>query len=248
MITEDRYKYILKKIEENGSVTVTELTDELMTSESTIRRDLIALDKTGSLKKVHGGATAISESLFLEHDVSKKKTLFSKEKTEIAKYAASTIKSGDFIYIDAGTTTERMTDFITQKDITVVTNGLSHARKFAAAGIKVYVPAGKYKSVTEAITGTFAAESLSRYNFTKCYMGANGISLKGEISTPDIEEASVKSAAVKKSYVTFILADHSKFDVETAITFAALDKACIITDKVINDIYRKKCILKEVMK
>lgn len=39
-----------------GSVTVQQLMTELNASESTIRRDLNALDANGQLTKVHGGA------------------------------------------------------------------------------------------------------------------------------------------------------------------------------------------------
>ena len=56
MLAEDRCKKILDILDSMGSVTVQQLTDELDTSESTIRRDLVAMDKKGYLTKVHGGA------------------------------------------------------------------------------------------------------------------------------------------------------------------------------------------------
>lgn len=94
MITEDRYKYILKKIEENGSVTVTELTDELMTSESTIRRDLIALDKTGSLKKVHGGATGqFPRAWFWNTMCQKRKRCFQKRRRKLQNMRQARLKA-----------------------------------------------------------------------------------------------------------------------------------------------------------
>ena len=56
MLAEDRCKKILDILDSMGSVTVQQLMDELDTSESTIRRDLVAMDKKGYLTKVHGGA------------------------------------------------------------------------------------------------------------------------------------------------------------------------------------------------
>ena len=52
MLTEQRYDIILKLLEERKSVTVTELRELLDASESTVRRDITALDKAGKLTKV----------------------------------------------------------------------------------------------------------------------------------------------------------------------------------------------------
>ena len=45
MLTEKRYELILKLLDEQNSVTVAEIKEKLKISESTIRRDLNALDK-----------------------------------------------------------------------------------------------------------------------------------------------------------------------------------------------------------
>ena len=64
MLSEERYRMILKILEEKRSVTVTELTNLLDISESTARRDITALDKAGKLIKVFGGAV-LSDNEFL---------------------------------------------------------------------------------------------------------------------------------------------------------------------------------------
>ena len=56
MLTQQRHEIILKLLKEKGSITVTEVRDLLDTSESTVRRDITALDKEGKLEKVFGGA------------------------------------------------------------------------------------------------------------------------------------------------------------------------------------------------
>lgn len=117
-------------MKKKGIVSVTDLVKLLDASESTIRRDLNALDKEGLLKKIHGGAISIDESSS-KHDykVNVRKSLNVDEKYITAKHAASLIEDGDVIYIDAGTTTELLIDFIQAEDITVVTNGIVHAKK-----------------------------------------------------------------------------------------------------------------------
>ena len=69
MLLEKRLEEILKLVEENGSVTVQELTERLKASESTIRRDLYLLDEEGKLNRVHGGATAINAFYASARDV-----------------------------------------------------------------------------------------------------------------------------------------------------------------------------------
>ncbi|MCQ2409810.1 MAG: DeoR/GlpR family DNA-binding transcription regulator [Clostridia bacterium] len=249
MLTEERHSIILEQVKQNKSVTLTELCELLGASESTIRRDLTTLDERGLIKKVHGGAISTDDrSLNLvEHDVESKSKLFTEEKIAIARYAASLVDDGDFVYIDAGTTTEKMIDFLPDKKVTFVTNAFVHAKKLAQRGFKVYIPAGEIKVATEAIVGAECVSSLQGYNFTKSFIGANGISLSAGITTPDRNEASVKSAAVQNSKTIYVLADHSKFNQIASVTFAQLGWVKIITDKLQDKKYHTKANIKEVM-
>lgn len=249
MLTEERHSIILEQVKQHKSVTLTELCELLGASESTIRRDLTTLDERGLIKKVHGGAISTDDrSLNLvEHDVESKSKLFTEEKIAIARYAASLVDDGDFVYIDAGTTTEKMIDFLPDKKVTFVTNAFVHAKKLAQRGFIVYIPAGEIKVTTEAIVGAECVSSLQGYNFTKSFIGANGISLSAGITTPDRNEASVKSAAVQNSKTIYILADHSKFNQIASVTFAQLGRVKIITDKLQDKKYHTKANIKEVM-
>lgn len=249
MLTEERHAFILEQVKRSGSVTMTELCEQLGASESTVRRDLTQLDEKGLLKKVHGGAIAADDRSFsmVENDVESKSKLFTEEKTAIARYAASLIDDGDLVFIDAGTTTEKMIDFLPDKNVIFVTNAFVHAKKLAQRGFKVYIPAGEIKVTTEAIVGAECVSSLQSYNFTKCFIGANGISLSSGVTTPDRNEASVKTAAVQNSRTVYILADHSKFGQVSAITFTQLGRVNIITDKLQDKKYLSKANIKEVM-
>lgn len=247
MLTENRHSFILEIVNSQGSVKLSDLCTALNASESTIRRDLNILDERGLLTKVHGGAIALNDRFSkYEQDVEKKSSLFIKEKTAIAKYAASLIDDGDLVYIDAGTTAEKMIEHIPSKNVTFVTNGFINAKKLAQLGFKVFVPGGEIKASTEAIVGAECVLSLQQYNFGKCFIGANGISLSGGITTPDKNEAVVKSTVINTSKEIYILADHSKFDQITSVKFANLNAGKIITDKLIDKKYMSKAVIKEV--
>lgn len=231
ILTEERYATILKILEEKKAVTVLDLTKLLNSSESTIRRDLTVLHNNGKLYKVYGGATSIDNNYSTrEEDVSTKKDLHREDKLEIAKYAAALIKRNDFVYLDAGTTTELMIDFITETNATYVTNGIYHASKLSSRGLNAYILSGKIKSSTAAIIGTQALDNLKRYNFTKGFFGVNGISTTAGFSTPDASEGMIKAEALAKCKKSYILADASKFNKIAPITFANISCATIITN------------------
>ena len=77
-------------------------------------------------------------------------------------------------------------------------------------------------------------------------MGTNGIDTESGFTTPDIGEAAVKTAVMKKSYVSFVLADHTKFGLVSPVTFADIEEACVITDRLEGEHYRRYTVIKEV--
>lgn len=248
MLTEERYNRIIAELEQKDTVQLAELVDKINASESTIRRDLAALEKTGQLKRIHGGAKAIKSAvLYEEPNVNEKRKLNSDKKDAIAKYAAASINKNDFVFIDAGTTTEKMIDYITAKDATFVTNGFTHANILARRGFKVILTGGEVKAGTQALVGVPCITSIQNYNFTKCFLGTNGITEECGHTTHDIDEAAVKRSAAERSFVTYVLADSSKFGKTTAVSFAAMQKTCIITDRLKDKRYKEITIVKEVL-
>lgn len=248
VLTEERHEKILELLKVQGSAAVTDLAKALNTSESTIRRDLVSLDRMNKLKKVHGGATALHERVVAsEPDFDTKMALNMEEKTAIGRAAAGYIQGTDFVYLDAGTTTALMIDFIPNNiNATFVTNGIAHARMLVRKGIKVYVVGGRIKQGTEAIVGAESVDNLKKYNFTKAFIGTNGIDAEAGFTTPDIEEALLKKEAVQRSFISYILADSSKFDKVSAVKFAELKQCCIITDVLADVKYREHTVIKEV--
>ena len=240
MLTEERLQGIERIVKEKGSASIPELMERMGISESTARRDLTLLDKQGRLQKVRGGAMIIGDVYSTKEDtVLQKKDRNLEEKVEIAKYAASLIEPNDFVYLDAGTTTELMIDYLTEKDITFVTNAVSHARKLSMAGYTTYILGGEFKATTEAIVGDEAIESLQKYNFTKGFWGANGISMQRGFSTPELKEAMVKKKSMENCKERFVLADESKFNQISSVTFAPFESAKVITTGLTKPAYRK---------
>lgn len=63
------------------------------------------------------------------------------------------------------------------------------------------------------------------------FVGTNGVHPEFGFSTPDVQEAAVKSAIVRSARRVVVLADASKLGEETLVRFAALDDVdALITD------------------
>ena len=239
MLTEQRYEQILKLLEKEGSITVTEVKELLNISESTVRRDITALHNAGKLVKVFGGAVASDHVVTpQEPTVAQKITVHVSEKQRIAEYAAGLIGQGEFIYLDAGTTTGYMLEYQLETSATFVTNAVSHARKLAVAGYRVLLVGGELRGTTEAVVGAQAVLSLQEYHFTVGFFGTNGLSRRQGYTTPDGSEALVKKTALRQCAKAYVLADRAKFDEVSSVTFAAYSDAQIITDS-IPDHYKK---------
>lgn len=247
MLTEERHNLILGFLEKKGISKVSELVEIANTSESTIRRDLTLLESSGRLKRIHGGAI-LPKGRLAEPSYQEKEGHSVKEKKAIAKYAVTLIEEGDSIYLDAGTSTFEMIQYIGIKDIVVFTNGLKHIDALIEQNITSYILGGKVKSTTKAVIGLDALKNLQKYRFDKCFLGINSIHMDYGFTTPDSEEAILKENAMKHSDKTFVLADESKFGEVSFIKIADLREAVIITNSEIGNYeeYSKKTIVKVV--
>ena len=106
---------------------------------------------------------------------------------------------------------------------------------------------GEVKATTDAIIGLAAAKNLQKYNFSKAFIGTNGVSEKQGCTTPDTDEAMLKAVAVEKSFVTYVLADSSKFGKVSAVTFVPIDEVCIVCDKCEDEAIKERTVIKEVV-
>ncbi len=248
MLTEERFSIILHVLQDKHSVTVQQLCDILGASESTVRRDLQTLDAQGRLNRVHGGATlANNRFIAAEETMTNKEAQAVSQKADIGAAATQLIRPGDFVYIDAGSTTLQLVKCLSGSALhaAYVTNGIAHARILAQKGCQVYVLAGQVRPSTEAIVGAGAMANLQRYHFTKAFMGANGVTMGDGFTTPDVEEAELKNTALNRAMETWFLIDDSKFDKVYAAVICPLTEGSIFTNHLPNEKYRQYTLIKE---
>ncbi len=235
MLTKQRHEIILHLLEEKGSITASEVKALLDTSESTVRRDIAALDAQGKLIKVFGGAVAAEREVTAhEYTVAQKNDLNNEEKRRIGQYAATLIEPNDFVFLDAGTTTAHMIEFITARSATFVPNAVAHAQRLVKRGMKVLLVGGELKASTEAVVGAQAMNTLLEYHFTKGFFGSNGVTKNSGCTTPDAKEALVKRIAIRQCKTYYVLCDHTKFGNVSSVSFAPFERTTFLTDSKIS--------------
>lgn len=230
MLAEERFARILEIVNANGTATVAMLARDLDISESTVRRDLDKLDGLNKLTKVHGGAVCL-EDAHVSYDLTmqQRSDLHADEKQRLARYAAAMVSPHDCVYIDSGSTTKALVDCLTEKDALYVTDSAAHGLALASRGFRAILLGGEVKGATTAMVGSEALDTLSRYNFTLGFWGANGITKEAGCSCPEREEAQVKRSSLARCARRYILADSSKFGRMAPVSFASLNHVEVLT-------------------
>ena len=231
MLAEERQARIAEYVQRKGSVSTMELMSAFDASESTIRRDLSVLSRRRLVARVHGGATKIRANSQLHDEASASRSrLNASAKEAIARVAVGLVEPDDFVYIDGGTTTITMAEMMDQTSATFVTDSLPVAQRLLGRGCHVILLGGTLKPLTEVVVGAATVEAISRMHFTVGFFGANGVTPEAGFTTPELEEATVKEAALRQTQHAYGLCDSSKFDRVSPVGFGAFEDATIITD------------------
>lgn len=211
MYAEERQAHILRLTRAAGRVEVTELAAELDVAPETIRKDLTVLERSGVVRRVHGGAMPV-ERLGFEPAVAARDVVLTAEKERIAKAALAEVPEDGAILLDAGTTTARLASVMpADRELTVVTNGLPLASRLAAyPNLTVLLVGGRVRGRTLAAVDTWALHALSEVYVDVAFMATNGVSVERGLTTPDPAEAAVKAAMMAAARRVVLLADHSK--------------------------------------
>ena len=159
-----RHGEILKLLQEEGTITIARLAEELGVSLETVRRDVKPLAMDGTVLKMHGAIGL--PSLVGEAPFERRMREQADAKRAIARLVASTIGDGESVMLDTGTTTSFLARELTgHRRLTVVTNSSDIARTLATVnGNKVYMAGGELRSDSGASFGMSAIEFVGRFN------------------------------------------------------------------------------------
>lgn len=232
MFAEERQRAILEQLRRKGKVTVDELTVFFQVSPPTIRTDLTRLEEQGYLRRTHGGAIAVGNTLF-EPPFAERAIWRQSEKRKIAQAAMELVNEGETILLDAGTTcfeiALRLKEF---KKLTVVTNSLATAQTLAEnETIQTILIGGVVQSARRATMGVLATQFLEPFRCDKAFVAFSGIDSAGGFSVTDFDAAQVKRQMMRQARQIIAVADSSKIGQSSfARVASATDINLLITD------------------
>lgn len=234
MYAAERQQLLAERLHQHGRVVVMELADELSVSSETIRRDLAVLERDGLAQRVHGGAVSARGLSVLEPGLAQRTSTHTDEKERIARAAAAFLPaSGGSAVFDAGTTIAHLIDAIDlELPLTAVTHSIPVAAKLTALpAVTLQLLGGRVRGVTAAAVGPSTLAALDPLRVDVCFIATNAAGLDHGLSTPDDEEAAVKSALVRTARRVVAVFDSSKFGTDHMYSFARYDELdVVVTD------------------
>lgn len=240
IFAEERRQRILGMVGAQGRVRIAELVAALGVSEPTIRKDLSLLEIEKLLKRTHGGAIAVRPQL--EPTMDDRSMLHAEAKDLIARACAAEIARGDSVFLDSGTTVQRIAHLLDQEHVNVLTNSLGVAAALAGKppSIRHTLLGGTVHSLGGSVVGPIALETLSRFTVNLAFVSASGLDEAG-ISVSDVAETQVKQAVIERARKVVIPIDSSKFGVTDFITVCGLDRVDLVITEAASDEIRELC-------
>jgi len=209
MIREKRYDRIRSELARKGSVDVDELAQMLQISRPTVRRDLLAMQEKGYLKRTHGGATVNDDKDELPFQ--SKVSAYLAEKRAIGAAAASLIPDGRVIGCTGGTTVMQVVKALKGKRLTVITNAVNIAMELAPfESLEVIVTGGTLRTRSYEMVGHIAEHTIRGYHLDVALIGVDGLDLQHGLSTFTDAEAYAAALYIEHAREVWVVADHSK--------------------------------------
>ena len=240
MYATERQELIEQLLSDEGRVGVHDLSRRFEVTTETVRRDLDALERSGALRRVHGGAVAAERRSTAEPTVVERSHRRAQAKAAIAARALEVLDDGfhGSLFLDAGTTTAAVAELLPLRlreiggTADVVTHSLTLAPVLAGADeLSLTVVGGRVRGVTAAAVGASTVRTIDSLRPDIVFVGTNGLSASFGLSTPDPEEAAVKEAIVKAARRVVVVADSGKFGAESLVRFASVDDIdVLVTD------------------
>lgn len=212
-LLEHRLELILSELSARGECRTRQLAAQFNLSEMTVRRDLAELETRGLLRRVHGGAVLVNRDI----EYARRLELGQAEKQQIGRAACRLLKSGQTIYLDAGTTAFEMARAMTQglphvTHLHVVTHGISIASELAGrTPYQLQLIGGEVYQNALSTVGPVALAQIGSLDFDAFFMGAGGVDAVSGWTNSNHVEAVIKRAVIARSKKVCAICDSLKW-------------------------------------
>lgn len=241
MYPEERQQALATMVASERRISVSMAAEHFGVTTETVRRDLAALEHQGLVHRVHGGAVPADLLTTVELGVTERDQEAAEQKDRIGRAALDQLPGdGGSIVLDSGTTTRRLAMFLPgDRRLTLFTNSAPVATRLAGhLGIDLHLVGGRVRSTTQAAVGPLALGALNNLRVDVSFLGTNGLTVEHGLTTPDPDEAAVKTAMIRAGHRVVVLSDSRKLGQETLIRFGTCAQIdALVTDDGISDAY-----------
>lgn len=227
---EERLQLILSHISEVGKVDLKSLSQKLVVSTDTIRRDIKELADQRLLKAIRGGA--IAHSPIPVHFRDREKYDVS-GKQQIALKALSQLKDGQVVLFDGGTSTLAIAMNLPQElQITVITNSFPVVNVLEDhPNVEVIFAGGRLSKLGFNTSGPETIQAFENIRADICLLSIYSIHPTAGITTRQYEDALMKKTMIKTSKRTIGLATLNKMNTAEAFYICPVTELdMLITD------------------
>lgn len=229
----ERLSRIEDSLQTQSRVTVDRLARALKVSPVTVRNDLSELERRGRLVRIHGGAMATNKAAH-ELNFENRARIQQAAKRAIGKYAASLVRDGDSIFLDASTTALELARQVSdRRELTVITNSIRSAEELVTfPNLTVIMPGGIVRREAFSLVGMWSADLIQQFHIGRAFMGARGFTMEAGLSDVNPDEVALKRAIVGVAREVVALIDHTKWNQVALASFCSVEQlSTIITDK-----------------
>lgn len=232
MLGIERRQRIIKLIQQDNKVYVSNLSMSLKVTEETIRRDLEKLEQSCLLTRTYGGAI-LNPSAMEDLSFQTRTSMNHDTKKTISLTAATLINDNDTIMIDASTTCLELIEALQGKNgLTIITNSIKIPYDFINGNFTIISTGGTLRAPSLALVGSLAQNALQSYYVNMAIMSCNGLSLDKGIMESNEPESELKRRMLKQAEIVILLVDHTKFNKTGFIKlFDFEDVDYVITDR-----------------
>jgi DeoR family fructose operon transcriptional repressor len=241
-VAEERRARLLELVRRRGFAALPDLADELQVSESTIRRDLDALEQSGSAKRTHGGVFYTGPSPQLAHFEQRQSAQW-EFKRIIAQAASELIDDGDTILLDGGSTTYELARLLVGRPLQVVTNSLPVANLFTSSDRADLVFIGGYVHArTGVCLGPYANEMLASLRAQRAVLSVAGADTSGYYNS-NMLLVETERCMMKSADEAIVVADSTKFGHTNLAHVCELSEVdTLVVDHAISEDWRSRLI------
>ena len=237
---EDRRSKAADLLARDGYVALAELVDVLGVSESTVRRDLEALEQQGAVRRTHGGAVYVKDAAGHAYALAERETAAAEEKQAIGRAVAELVTDGQTLLLDGGTTCFQVARALAGRHLSVVTNSLPIASLLSGEmATEVTLIGGYVYPRTGVALGSMAQQQAAVVHGSQYVLSCAGVAEDG-IYNQNQMMVEVERQMMSAADEVILAVDHTKFGRRAVAKLCELDEVnVIVTDNQLADEARR---------